>query len=109
MIYYKSKTGEVFAYESEDEREQFGGADLVRMTPAEVETHLQPAMTEQQIREAEIAQDRAYLVSTDYIVTKIAEASALGQDTQPLLQQYANELEQRELARVRIRVNEGIA
>ena len=68
-----------------------------------------PPMTEEQMREAEIAQDKAYLASTDYIVTKIAEASALGQDTPPLLQQYAAELEQRELARVRIRINEGRA
>lgn len=65
-----------------------------------------PPMTEEQMREAEIARDKSYLASTDYIVTKIAEASALGQDTQPLLQQYATELEQRELARVRIRANE---
>jgi len=66
-----------------------------------------PPMTEEQMREAEIAQDKAYLASTDYIVTKIAEAMALGQDTAPLLDQYASELDQRELARVRIRINEG--
>lgn len=68
-----------------------------------------PPMTEEQIRVAEIAQDKKYLSDTDYIVLKIFEASALGQDTAPLLEQYAEQLDAREQARIRIRVNEGRA
>ena len=61
------------------------------------------------VRASEIAQDKQYLADTDYIATKIGESALLGQDTAPLLEQYATELEQREQARVRIRINEGRA
>jgi len=44
MIYYRhSETGEVFAYETEAERVQFGPAELVQMTPEEVDAHLNPS------------------------------------------------------------------
>ena len=44
MIYFKhSMTGEVFAYETQDERDQFGSDQLVEMTPEEVQAHLNPA------------------------------------------------------------------
>ncbi len=42
MIYYKSKTGVVFAYETEEERQEWGSPELVEMTPEEVEAHLNP-------------------------------------------------------------------
>lgn len=50
--------------------------------------------TEQKIQEA-----KAYLASTDYVVTKIAEAQALSEDTTLLLSKYAVELQQRKEAR----------
>lgn len=46
-----------------------------------------------------------YLISTDYIVTKIAEAQALGQDTIPLLSKYQVELQKRKEAREFIGAN----
>jgi hypothetical protein len=43
MIYYKHPvTNEVYAYETEAEREQFGAAELVPMAPEEIEAHLNP-------------------------------------------------------------------
>lgn len=42
MIYYKSKTGVVFAYETEEERQEWGSPELVEMTAEEVEAHLNP-------------------------------------------------------------------
>lgn len=43
MKYYKhSETGEVFAYETPYEREQWGTPELVEMTPEEIEAHLNP-------------------------------------------------------------------
>lgn len=42
MIYYKKASGEVFAYESEEERDQFGAPDLVRMTTDEISSHTTP-------------------------------------------------------------------
>jgi hypothetical protein len=43
MKYYKDKDGDVFAYESHEDREQFGADDLVAMTQEEIEAHLNPA------------------------------------------------------------------
>ena len=46
MKYYKhSETGEVFAYESEQERNEWGAPELVEMTEAEVDAHLNPVPT----------------------------------------------------------------
>lgn len=43
MEHYRNPTsGEVFAYESEAEREEFGAAELVAMTDEEVAQHLNP-------------------------------------------------------------------
>lgn len=43
MKYYKNKeTGEVFAYESEQERQEWGSPDLVELTPEEIDTLLNP-------------------------------------------------------------------
>lgn len=42
MIYFKNQNGDVFAYETQGERDEFGAADLVRMTEAEVDAHLNP-------------------------------------------------------------------
>lgn len=41
MIYFKNPTtGEVFAYDTESERVVFGSPDLMEMTEAEVEAHI---------------------------------------------------------------------
>lgn len=42
MKYYKNSNGEVYAYESEAEREQWGAPDLVEMTAEEIDAHLNP-------------------------------------------------------------------
>lgn len=42
MIYFKDKNGRVFAYETLAEREQFGAADLVAMSEAEIAAHTSP-------------------------------------------------------------------
>lgn len=65
-----------------------------------------PDPTADQLKELAIAQDKAYLASTDYVVSKISEAQALGQDIQPLLAKYADVLTEREAARERIRGNQ---
>ncbi|MDH0362781.1 DUF4376 domain-containing protein [Comamonas aquatica] len=45
MIYYKDKNGEVFAYETEQERNEWGSSDLVEMTQSEIDAHLNPPRT----------------------------------------------------------------
>lgn len=60
---------------------------------------------ETQDLQTKINEAKAYLASTDYIVTKIAEAQALGEDTAPLLSKYSAELQQRKEARAFIGAN----
>lgn len=44
MIFFKSTSnGEVFAYETLEDRNKCGSSDLVPMTPAEVEAHIKAA------------------------------------------------------------------
>ena len=50
MKYYKHpETGEVFAYENEQERQEWGAPELVEMTPEEIDAHLNPPPTAEQI------------------------------------------------------------
>ena len=50
MKYYKHlETGDVFAYKSEQERQEWGAPDLVEMTPEEVNAHLNPVPTAEQL------------------------------------------------------------
>ncbi len=42
MKYYINLKGKVFAYETEEDRQEWGSLDLVEMTEAEVELHLNP-------------------------------------------------------------------
>lgn len=42
MIHFKSATGEVFEYESIEEREQFGPIGLIKMSDDEVRAHFNP-------------------------------------------------------------------
>ena len=52
MIYFKNQNGDVYAYDTQAERDQFGGPDLVLMTPDEVAAHLAPPPTPEQVIEA---------------------------------------------------------
>lgn len=45
MKHYKTPDGEVFAYETKEEREAFGAENLVLMTEEEVQAHLHPPVT----------------------------------------------------------------
>lgn len=49
MKYYKNYNGEVYAYETEDERQEWGASDLVAMSPEEVDVHLNPTPTAEQL------------------------------------------------------------
>lgn len=103
MKYYKSNN-EVFAYEEDGSQDHLIG-DKVLMTSEEVEAHINPPKTAEQIIAEKVIEYKAYLANTDYIVTKIAEAQALGEDTTLLLSKYAVELQQRKEARAFIGAN----
>ena len=103
MKYYK-QNNEVFAYEEDGSQDHLIG-DKVLMTSEEVELHINPPKTEEQIIAEKIIEYKTYLANTDYIVTKIAEAQALGEDTPPLLSKYQVQLQQRKEAREFIGAN----
>ena len=42
MKYFKNANGDVFAYETQGECDQYGSHDLVAMTPEEVDEHISP-------------------------------------------------------------------
>lgn len=42
MIYFKSDSGEVFAFESIEDREKFGPTGLTQMSETDVHAHLNP-------------------------------------------------------------------
>lgn len=45
MKYYKNVKGKVYSFENEQEYKEWGAPDLVVMSPAEVEDHLNPQPT----------------------------------------------------------------
>lgn len=56
MKHYKHPaTGQVFAYETEAERAQWGAPELVEMTAAEVDAHLNPPPAPEQLKAAFVA------------------------------------------------------
>ena len=69
MIYFKNENGDVFAYETQEERDQYGAPDLLLMTEAEVASHLTPAAASPQVpasvtmRQARLALYAAGLLS----------------------------------------------
>ncbi|EPT3121753.1 hypothetical protein ACVQEB_003976 [Pseudomonas aeruginosa] len=61
MKHYKHpESSEVFAYESEQERQEWGAPELVEMTPEEVEAHLNPPIPSLTREQIEALRLRAY-------------------------------------------------
>ena len=64
MKYYKhNETGEVYAYESEQERQEWGAPELVEMSPAEVDAHLNPPVQPYVPQQVTRAQGKAALIT----------------------------------------------
>lgn len=73
MKYFKSKSGEVFAYESEAERNEWGAPELVEMTPEEIDAHLNPPVDPEKLADAARAQRDALLSACDWVVVRAQE------------------------------------
>ena len=65
MKFYKDINNEVFAYEEDGSQDHLIG-DKILMTAEEVELHINPPKTEEQIIAEKIAEAKAYLAETDY-------------------------------------------
>lgn len=95
MIYYKSKTGVVFAYETEEERQEWGATDLVAMTTTEVNVHLNPIPTTEQLAATARAERDRLIESIRWRIDRHNDELALGTEpTEPLepLLQYTQAL-----------------
>lgn len=91
MRYYKNtETGEVFAYETEAERDEWGPPELVKMTKAEIEAHLNPpppppAVPEQVTR----AQGKAALITDGLWPDVLAFVESITDPTERALAEVA--------------------
>lgn len=68
MKYYKDNQNNVFAYELDGSQDHLIG-NKVQMTAEEVEIHINPTKTEEQLQAEAIEQAKAYLQSTDFYMT----------------------------------------
>ena len=95
MIYYKNTQGEVYAYETEAERDQWGAPDLAAMTPSEVDVHLNPKPTLEQLAVTARAKRDQLIESVRWRIERHSDELALGSEpTEPLepLLQYTQAL-----------------
>ena len=72
MKYYKNTNGEVYAYETEEERQEWGLPELAEMTPEEVEAHLNPPVDPEQLADKARVQRAALLRESDW--TQVSDA-----------------------------------
>ena len=82
MIYFKSLSGEVFAYESKKDRDRFGDRSLVPMTPDEVNSHLNPLPSRKSRSDVESLRRRAYadlLTGSDRLFSESTRMQIMGE------------------------------
>lgn len=60
MLYFKNSTGEIFAYESKEDREEFGSPHLIQMTSKEVSELISPGVSKPSREYIESCRLRAY-------------------------------------------------
>lgn len=84
MIYYKSKTGEVFAYESKEDCALFGSESLIAMTDSEAIAHLNATSPPPPSRERiEAIRLRAYadpLTGSDRLFSEYMRMQIMGEE-----------------------------
>ena len=83
MKYFKSPTGEVFAYESDGSQDAWIKPDLVPMTQAEIEAHLNPPAPE-----PELPQPKTIFAPREYLKRFTMDEYAAAR-TGPIAVQYA--------------------
>lgn len=79
--YYKDENNQVYAFEADGSQDHIIPVDFIPMTPEEVDLHINPPLTQEQIQAQANAEARAYLSSTDWYVVRFAETGvAIPQD-----------------------------
>jgi len=74
MKYYKNTDGEVFAYETEEERQEWGAPNLVEMTPKEIEAHLNPVPSAEELDAAARFKRDTLLAASDWVTLRAIES-----------------------------------
>ena len=95
MKYYKNTNGEVYAYENEAERQEWGSPDLVEMTKKEIDEHLNPVPTTEQLAATARTERDRLIESVRWRIERHNDELALGREpTEPLepLLQYVQDL-----------------
>lgn len=81
MKYYRSETGEVFAYEADESQDEHIKQGLVRMTDAEVHAHLNPPakpLTREQIETLRLQAYADPITGSDRYFAEVARLQAMG-------------------------------
>ena len=85
MKYYKNTDGEVYAYETEKERQEWGSHDLVEMTEKEIDEHLNPKPTTEQLADQARAKRDHLINSFIWRINRHRDEVDLGlEPTEPL-------------------------
>lgn len=82
MLYFKNAAGEVFAYDTQAERDEFGAEDLAPMNSKDVELHLNPPPLPKTVEQVEAARLRAYadpLTGSDRMFAEASRMQLMGE------------------------------
>lgn len=82
MLYFKSPAGEVFAYESQEDRAEFGAEDLIAMTDSEAVAHLKATSPLPSRERIEAIRLRAYadpLTGSDRLFAQSTRMEVMGE------------------------------
>lgn len=113
MIKFTLKNGQVYGYDSSQQAlaqhriAQEGHTEITEQEANAIANPPAPPLTEEEMKQAEIEQDKKFLLDHDWISSKLFQMEKLGMDTTEEVEKYREVLEQCEAARVRIRINEG--
>ena len=97
MKHYKTQENEIRAIE--EGQEFLIQDDWVELLDEELQVIINPPKTEEQIIAEQVAEAKAYLADTDWVVIKINEAQVLGEAIQDLLVKYKEILDKRQECR----------
>lgn len=86
MKYYQNTQGEVYAYETEAKRREWGAPELVEMTPEETDAHLTPVPTHEQLADTARSERDRLIESVRWRIERHNDELALGSEPTEILE-----------------------